>query len=147
MRVFPLLLAVLVAGCHFEPRADATAELDLDNARLVEAADVPGMTAPPASGTASADPAQTPTEAGGERPEVVLYVTEWCPYCAQAREYMTAENIPHRVVDIESSQEASAEYQRMGGTGGIPLVAVGGETIEGWSAETARQMLDAAGYD
>ena len=146
MRLFPLLLllgVLTVAGCHFEPRTDASAsaEVDLDNAQLVEAADAP------ASVNESGDPAQQPTEVDGERPEVVLYDTEWCPYCAQAREYMAAENIPHRIVDIEASQEASAEYQRMGGTGGIPLVAVGTETIEGWSAERARQMLDAAGYD
>ncbi len=132
--VLPLLLVALLTGCRVEPRAEAPAP-------RVETADRPAS-APPAP-----ESVQPATEAAGDRPDVVLYVTEWCPYCTQAREYMAAENIPHRVVDIEASPQASAEYQRMGGTGGIPLVAVGTETIEGWSAEAAREMLDAAGYD
>ena len=142
MRVFLFLLVVTVAGCRFEARPDAPAQPDLDGAVSVEAAD------------AQIDPSRVPSPAPDARqsaadgkPEVVLYVTEWCPYCSQAREYMAAQEIPHRVVDIEASAEGQAEYRAMGGTGGIPLVAVGAETIEGWSAGAAREMLDAAGYD
>lgn len=134
MRVFVLVLplaalAVLASGCRVEPRATP--------------ADAPAETVTPAAPRPAADAVRPP----GEKPEVVLYVTEWCPYCAQARDYMAEQNIPHRVVDIEASAEGAEEYQAMGGQGGIPLVAVGTETIEGWSAEAAREMLDAAGYD
>ena len=124
-----LALALAASGCRFEPRADAPDP-------------TPGVSA---EGLSERAPA--PVQAADGRPEVVLYVTEWCPYCQQAREYMAAEGVPHRVVDIEASAENQREYQAMGGQGGIPLVAVGAETIEGWSAPVAREMLDAAGYD
>ena len=137
--LLPILLVALVAGCHFEPR-DAPA----DEAVAGDAA--PAQAEGPPARPAVTPPA-APAVAPGDRPEVVLYVTEWCPYCSQARDFMAEQQIPHRVVDIEASAENSAEYQAMGGTGGIPLVAVGTETIEGWSAGAARQMLDAAGYD
>ena len=136
MRVLLLLLAAAAAGCSSEVPQDADGP--------VEATDAPASVAPgPAPGATPGAPSQ----ATDGKPEVVLYVTEWCPYCSQAREYMTAEGVPHRVVDIEASAENQAEYRARGGTGGIPLVAVGAETIEGWSAGVAREMLDAAGYD
>ena len=138
--LLPLLaLALAAGGCRFEPRA--------------EAPDPPPSAAPGALAGAVpdgvAEPVRPPQPAVAPdgRPEVVLYVTEWCPYCQQAREFMTAEGVPHRVVDIEASAENQREYQARGGQGGIPLVAVGAETIEGWSAPVAREMLDAAGYD
>ena len=137
LSLLSLVLLLTAAGCRIEPRA----------------ADAPAAEPAVLPGAAVAEPArqpdQRPAEAvpPGERPEVVLYVTEWCPYCKQAREYMDAEGVPHRVVDIEASDENRREYQARGGRGNIPLVAVGTETIEGWSADVARQMLDAAGYD
>ena len=135
MRLLPLLALLLAVGCRVEPREPSAPE--------TPAAQAPAPLAEPARQPAAAS---EPGVAPGERPEVVLYVTEWCPYCKQAREYMAAEGVPHRVVDIEASAEGAREYQERGGTGGIPLVAVGAETIEGWSAGVARQMLDGAGY-
>lgn len=136
LSLFSLVLLLAAAGCRVEPRAADTpaAPAVLPGAELAEPSRQPAE--PPAR-----------TVPAGEQPEVVLYVTEWCPYCKQAREFMAAEGVPHRVVDIEASAENQREYQAMGGQGGIPLVAVGTETIEGWSAEVARQMLDTAGYD
>ena len=132
LSLFVLVLTLAAAGCRIEPRTQAP-----------EA----GPQAAPLAGAVPDGAAETAASAPGERPEVVLYVTEWCPYCRQAREYMADEGVPHRVVDIEASAENQQEYQAMGGRGGIPLVAVGTETIEGWSAGRAREMLDAAGYD
>ena len=124
-----LLLAVAATGCRLESRSAAPAP--------APAAQAPAAPAP-APLPVSDDPADNP---------VVLYVTEWCPYCAQAREYMSAENIPHTVVDIEKDPEGARAYQALGGDGGIPLVAIGPQTMKGWSAEVAREMLDSAGYE
>ncbi|MGB0212714.1 MAG: hypothetical protein ACPGE9_11020, partial [Algiphilus sp.] len=49
------------------------------------------------------------------------------------------DEIITRVVDIEKDAEGAREYAARGGTGGIPLVAVGAEAVEGWSAEYTRQ--------
>jgi len=140
--LFALALAVL-AGCKLEPRqpvgaAEPTAEA---------AAPMPDR--PPLPGAQPAPPPDAPpppTTADGKA-AVTLYVTEWCPYCQQAREYMAAEDIPHRVVDIEKDEAGAREYQARGGTGGIPLVAVGTRVMEGWNEDVARDMLDQGGYD
>ncbi len=122
-----LLIASALAGCHFEARPAAPEPV---------AAASPITTAP-----------VPPRLTADGKPEVVLYVTEWCPYCRAAREYMAAEDIPHRIVDIEKDSTGAQEYMALGGDGGIPLVAVGSDVMKGWSPEYARNMLDAAGYE
>ena len=129
-----VLLATLVVGCRFEARAPAE-----------DPATVTAQPPPPDTPGEFSDAVVNTTTPDG-KPEVVLYVTEWCPYCAQAREYMAAEDVPHRIVDIEKDAAGAAEYQARGGTGGIPLVAVGAESIQGWSEEIAARMLTEAGY-
>ncbi|MEM0960985.1 MAG: glutaredoxin family protein, partial [Bacteroidota bacterium] len=120
-----VLLSVLVAaaGCASD---DATTSSSPDGS-----AQAPAVPVAPAGEATAAD----------SQSEVVLYVTEWCPYCTQAREFMTAQNVPHRVVDIEKDIAGAREYTARGGTGGIPLVAVGDLTMEGWSAARAQAML------
>ncbi|WP_420457020.1 glutaredoxin family protein [Rubrivirga sp.] len=138
MRVLVLLFALAaVAGCRLEPGAPA------DNAATAEA---PPATAPPTGAQGEFSDTLVPTTTPDGKPAVVLYVTEWCPYCAQAREFMTEEGVPHRVVDIEKDAVGQAEYQARGGDGGIPLVAVGERTIQGWSEEVATELLTEAGY-
>ena len=136
MRLFTLLLFVALAGCQLDAPAEGS---DEPVAEAAVEAPAPAPQPPPA-------PQGEPLGPDG-RPEVVLFVTEWCPYCQQAREFMTAEGVPHRVVDIEKDGAGAQEYAARGGTGGIPLVAVGVETIEGWSETEARRMLSSAGYE
>lgn len=144
----PLALAALavVAGCRLEPRQPTGATVEASADAQAPAA---RPTPPPPPGTQPAPPPDAlvnPTTADG-KPAVTLYVTEWCPYCQAAREYMAAEDIPHRIVDIEKDEAGAREYQARGGTGGIPLVAVGTSVMEGWSETVAREMLDDAGYE
>lgn len=124
---FVLLFAIAAVGCRFETRV---------------APEEPVAAAP-----AAPTPVPPQRLSADGKPEVVLYVTEWCPYCRAAREYMAAEDIPHRIVDIEKDTTGAQEYVALGGDGGIPLVAVGTNVMKGWSPEGARGMLDAAGYE
>ena len=146
MRLPVLLLALAaLAGCRLESRAPALPDAADASGVAPSARDAP----PPPPGTQPASPpdALVNTTTPDGKPAVVLYVTEWCPYCAQAREYMAAEDVPHRIVDIEKDPEGARAYQALGGDGGIPLVAVGTEVMKGWSADMAAQMLAQAGYE
>ena len=70
--------------------------------------------------------------AGGGR--VTMYSTSWCGYCRRAREYFRAEGIPFSEHDIEASARARRAYDRLGG-GGVPLLEIGGRTMNGFSVE------------
>lgn len=73
--------------------------------------------------------------------DVVMFATEWCGYCEQARRYFAANGIDYREFDIERSTEANATFERIGGRG-VPLVVIGRERIHGFSAPAYDQAIE-----
>lgn len=119
LRALVLVTVVLAAGC--EPEAPP-----------------PAPPTPPAPSPIEAPTPRTPAN-------VVVYVTEWCPYCRAAREYLDARDVPYTAIDIEASEEAHAAYRDAGGTGGIPLIVVGQTVMRGYSEPALADALEEAG--
>jgi len=65
-------------------------------------------------------------------PEIVMYATSWCPYCAKARAYFAQSGIAYVEHDVEKSAIARAEFKRLGGRA-VPLIVVGREKMNGFS--------------
>ncbi|MDF2182207.1 glutaredoxin domain-containing protein [Neptuniibacter sp. CAU 1671] len=66
---------------------------------------------------------------------VVMYGTSWCPYCAKARKYFTANRIPYTEYDVEKLPDRRREFKKFGGTG-YPLILIGrNEKMQGFSVE------------
>jgi glutaredoxin len=84
---------------------------------------------------AGAPPAQAEST-----PEVVMYATSWCPYCAQARAYFKESGIAYVEHDVEKSASAKAEFKRLGGRG-VPLIVVGREKLNGFSEQVLEALL------
>jgi glutaredoxin len=93
---------------------------------------------PVVSGTA-------PAPAQGRQPEIRMYSTDWCGYCRKAREFFARNGIRYTELDVERSDAARAEYQRLGARG-VPVILVGTQRMNGFSEERLAQMLKAAGY-
>lgn len=79
------------------------------------------------------------------RPEIKMFATDWCPYCRKAQDFFARQGIRYTHVDIEKSEAARAEYQRLGGRG-VPVILVGTQRMNGFSEERLASMLKAAGY-
>lgn len=85
---------------------------------------------PPAASSAGAgQPSQAQPAAAVP---VVMYATEWCPYCAKARAYFKRTNTAYVEHDIEKSADARTEFKRLGGRG-VPLILVGSQKMAGFS--------------
>ncbi len=82
--------------------------------------------------------------APASQPEVVMYVTDWCPYCRQARQHFARQGIAYREIDIEKSAAGRAEYDRLAGRG-VPLILVGSRRMQGFRAESVDRLLRSAG--
>jgi glutaredoxin len=80
---------------------------------------------------AVAEPSSGQT-ANAEPQKVVMYATDWCPYCAKARAHFRKHGIDYVEHDIEKSREGRAEYQRLGGRG-VPLILIGEQRMSGFS--------------
>lgn len=72
--------------------------------------------------------------------QVVMYATDWCPYCEKARQFMDNNGIDYYEYDIEKSSEGQRQYKSLGGNG-VPLLVVNGEVIHGFSAGMIRDNL------
>lgn len=64
---------------------------------------------------------------------LVMFSTQWCGYCKKARRYFRNQGIPFTEKDIEASEQARAEYEKLGGTGGVPLIVQGRRTMTGFN--------------
>jgi glutaredoxin-like YruB-family protein len=76
-----------------------------------------------------------PKPVAARRKDVVMYTTQSCGYCKQARRYFEAKDIPYTEYDIEKDETARLEHERLGGRG-VPLIQVGEQLVHGF--DTAR---------
>jgi glutaredoxin len=80
------------------------------------------------------------TAATHKQPEVVLYATSWCGYCAAARRFFQDNGIAYDERDVERSAEDAATLRRLGGVG-VPLIVVGEDVIKGYDESELRSVL------
>jgi glutaredoxin/Tfp pilus assembly protein PilN len=76
---------------------------------------------------------------GGSK-QVLMYTTSHCPACKMAKQYMAQKGIPYQEIDVESSRDGMAAFQKLGGRG-VPLIMVGDKRMEGFNSQQLEQML------
>jgi glutaredoxin len=81
------------------------------------------------------------TRAATTQPEVVMYATTWCGYCARARAFFTEHGISYVELDIERDARAEQMNRLLGG-GGIPTILVGKDgLVHGFDERALSRML------
>ncbi|HRF10705.1 MAG: putative glutaredoxin.1 [Candidatus Accumulibacter phosphatis] len=75
------------------------------------------------------------------QPEVLMYATSWCGYCAKARAFFAQHGISYVEIDVE--RDARAEHlNRLLGGGGIPTILVGkDELVHGFDEQALSRLL------
>ena len=76
---------------------------------------------------------------------VTLYSTANCAPCDSGRELLRRRGVPFAEKTITSGQDSEA-LQRLNGKTSLPLLTLGNQHIDGYSASEWTQYLDAAGY-
>lgn len=82
----------------------------------------------------------SPTVDRGPQPEVVMFATRHCGYCAQARAFFARYGIRFTEYDVEKDSGAAASLQLLGGRG-VPVFVVGDEVIHGMDERRLRRLL------
>lgn len=77
--------------------------------------------------------------------EVKILTTTWCGVCKQAKAYLAGRNIYFTEYDVETSAVGKQEYKRLAGKG-VPIILVGKQRMNGFSAATLDEMLKNVGY-
>jgi glutaredoxin 3 len=64
-------------------------------------------------------------------PEVVVYLTQWCPYCASAKALLESKKVRFEEIDIVASPERRKEMIRRSGRHTVPQIFIGERHIGG----------------
>ena len=86
-----------------------------------------------------------PGNAAKAKDKVRIYTAVWCGYCKKAKAHLAAKRVPYDEVDVEGSDGARREFARLGGRG-VPVILVGNQRMDGFSADELDAMLAAAGW-
>lgn len=76
---------------------------------------------------------------------VVIYTTQWCPYCVALRGTLNQYHIPFTERDTEKSLHGLAGYWVLRGKG-VPVSVIGSEVIHGYDGQVITDALVSAGY-
>jgi glutaredoxin 3 len=74
--------------------------------------------------------------------KVVMYTTQWCPYCKKAREFLTLNNITFDERDIENGSEETKSLYRSLEKEGIPQIIIGNKIFSGFNRAALEQELN-----
>jgi glutaredoxin len=74
---------------------------------------------------------------------VMMYGTEWCPYCKKQREYFRSQDIPFSELDPEKSDAAKTAYAILQGHG-YPLTYVGYQRFNGYKEREIKNAVAAS---
>lgn len=72
--------------------------------------------------------------------DIVMFGTDWCPYCAKARDYFEQHNVDYFEYNIETDRKGREYYDDLGG-GGIPIVVIGDQLLRGYSSQAYAAAL------
>jgi len=81
--------------------------------------------------------------------EVVMFTTQGCGYCARARKFMKARNIPFTEHDLEADRGAAAKLATLGKKAGlssgdmqgVPILFIDGQAVLGWDESQVARLL------
>lgn len=64
--------------------------------------------------------------------KVVLYSTEWCPWCKRVREFLKSKKVKFTERDVEKNKKYADEAIKKSKQMGIPVVDIDGKIIVGF---------------
>ena len=72
---------------------------------------------------------------------VVVYTTSTCPYCTQAKEFLSRRGVRFVEKDVSRDRAAATEMIRASGQRGVPVVMVDDQVVVGFDRPRLEQLL------
>jgi glutaredoxin len=73
--------------------------------------------------------------------KVVMFATNWCPYCAKARDVFAKQGVRYTEVNVEMDSRGADYQKETFGSTGVPLIVVGNRVMMGWDEGELLQGL------
>ncbi|MGH9523140.1 MAG: glutaredoxin family protein [Terriglobales bacterium] len=62
--------------------------------------------------------------------DLIIYCSNWCPDCREAKRFLARHNIPFREIDIEKTPGAAEEIIQRTGKRAIPQFVINGVWVQ-----------------
>jgi len=77
-------------------------------------------------------------------PEVIMYSSEYCPYCVRARMLLEGKQVTYQEVRVDRELEQRAKMQAMSGRTSVPQIWIGEHHVGGftdlWALESNGEL-------
>lgn len=73
--------------------------------------------------------------------EVVVYSTNTCPHCVDAKQFLSSKNVPFTEKNVSVDAEARKELMARGHAG-VPVIVIDGEEIVGFNKPKIEELLN-----
>ena len=77
------------------------------------------------------------------QPEVVIYSTPTCTYCAAAKRWFKEHGVQYTEHDVSRDQARAAEMYRLTGQNAVPVIRVGGQVMVGYDPLQLARLIPA----
>lgn len=78
---------------------------------------------------------------GARKLKVVVYSTEYCPWCKKTKEFLHENKIHFKEVDVGASEKAAREMVKKSKQQGVPVTLVNDTVIVGFDEAALRTAL------
>src|SRR5258708_39545208 len=79
------------------------------------------------------------------QPEVVIYTTPTCTYCAAAKRWFKDHGVSYTEHDVSRDPVKATEMYRLTGQGSVPVIRIGGQVMIGVDPLQLAKLLPDAG--
>ncbi|CAN7342044.1 glutaredoxin 3 [Pseudomonas sp. LjRoot71] len=62
---------------------------------------------------------------------VVIYSSDWCPYCIRAKQLLTHKGVTFNEIKVDGQPDARAEMTRKAGRTSVPQIWIGDRHVGG----------------
>ncbi len=76
------------------------------------------------------------------QPEVVIYSTPTCHFCALSKEYFAQNNVAFTNHDVSADFEKRQEMIEMTGQMGVPVIRIGNDVVIGFDKPKLAELLN-----
>jgi glutaredoxin 3 len=72
---------------------------------------------------------------------VTIYTLDTCPYCHQAKEFLSQQGIDYQEIDVGRDRDGAYEMMAISGQKGVPVIVIDGDVIVGFDREILEEKL------